>query len=61
MTEIKTHSKKYFSQLLSTISSINFQKPLEIELSSCELSKEWLDLLMQSLENNSSVTEVFDN
>ena len=58
LNELKSYSKKYFSQLLSAISSVNYQKPLEIELSNCELSKEWLDLLIQALENNSSVTEV---
>lgn len=58
MNELKTSSKKYFSQLLSAISAVNYQKPIEIELSSCEMSKEWLDLLLQTLESNSSVTEV---
>lgn len=58
LNELKSCSKKYFSQLLTAISSVNYQKPLEIELSSCELSKEWLDLLLQSLENNSYVSEV---
>ena len=58
LNELKSYSKKYFSQLLSAISSVNYQKPLEIDLSNCELSREWLDLLIQALDNNSSVTEV---
>jgi len=39
---------------------VNDQKPLEIDLSSCEFSKDWLELLIQTLENNTSVTEVLD-
>lgn len=58
LNEIRACSKKYFSQLVNTISCVNDQKPLEIELSNCELSKDWLELLLQSIENNSSVTEL---
>lgn len=59
LNEAKATSKKYFSQLLNLISLVNEQKPLEIDLSSCDLSKEWLELLIQTLDNNISVTEVF--
>jgi hypothetical protein len=58
LNEIRACNKKYFSQLVNLISSVNDQKPLEIELSNCDLSLEWLELLFHSLENNSSVTEL---
>ena len=60
LNKLKSCSKKCFSQLLSVISSVNYQKSLEIDFSNCDFSKEWLDLLLQTLENNSIVSEVSD-